>query len=317
MSRSPALARLRRSIRIADFCEHLRISTAEGIDIANAHDAESRGRRATRREWLTTVGRFGAAAAVASVAGPARKSLLAFGPAGANVGIVGAGLAGLVCADELANAGIAAALYDANTRTGGRCFSLPGFFPSQVAERGGEFIDNAHKTLLKLARRFRLELEDVNKVPGDVFYFLDGQLVPEAAVVDEYRDFVRAMRIDLRALSQQVTAESHTPDDVRLDRTNLLEYLEGENGGSLAAGPIAREAIIQAYIAEFGLEPDEQSCLNFLLFIHADRRSKFTPFGIFSDERWHVVSGNDRLAAGLTADLPNAPQFEMRLVRVR
>ena len=44
------------------------------------------------------------------------------------------------------------------------------------------------------------------------------------------------------------------------------------------------------------MEIGEQSCLNFLLFIHADRRSKFTPFGVFSDERYHVVDGNDRIA---------------------
>jgi monoamine oxidase len=114
-----------------------------------------------------------------------------------------------------------------------------------------------------------------------------------------------------------VTADSPTPDDIRIDRTNLLEYLEGENGAGRAAGPILKEAIVQAYTAEFGLAPEEQSCLNFLLYIHADRRSKFTPFGIFSDERWHVVSGNDRIAAGLTADLAIPPEFNMRLIRVR
>ena len=47
--------------------------------------------------------------------------------------------------------------------------------------------------------------------------------------------------------------------------------------------------IEEAYVAEYGLEPGQQSCLNFLLFVHADRRSKFTPFGISSDERYHVI----------------------------
>jgi monoamine oxidase len=317
MSRSPAFARLSRAIRIADFCARRGLSTGEGVEIARAHDTAESSRRATRREWLRTVGRLSAAAAVASVVGPARRSALAFAPAGANVGIVGAGLAGLACADELASEGISATLYDASTRVGGRCFSLRGLFPGQVAERGGEFIDNFHKTLLKYAQRFHLAVEDVNKVPGDIFYFFDGRHVPEAAVVDEFRDFVQAMRIDLRALSREVTAESHTADDVRIDRTNLLEYLEGANGAGLAAGPIIKEAVIQAYIGEYGLQPDQQSCLNFLLYIHADRRSKFTPFGVFSDERWHIVSGNDGIASGLAADLPRAPEFDSRLVRVR
>ena len=54
-----------------------------------------------------------------------------------------------------------------------------------------------------------------------------------------------------------------------------------------------------AYVAEYGLAASEQSALNFLLFIHADRRSKFTPFGVFSDERWHIPDGNDRVVQGL------------------
>ena len=67
------------------------------------------------------------------------------------------------------------------------------------------------------------------------------------------------------------------------------------------AGPIVYKAIEQAYIAEYGRSLDEQSCLNFLLFIHADRRSKFTPFGIFSDERYHIVEGNKATARGLAS----------------
>jgi monoamine oxidase len=74
------------------------------------------------------------------------------------VAIVGAGLAGLACADELNRNGIHATLYDASTRVGGCCASLVDFFPGQVAKRGGEFIDNLHKTMLAYAKRFTLAL---------------------------------------------------------------------------------------------------------------------------------------------------------------
>jgi monoamine oxidase len=181
---------------------------------------------------------------------------------------------------------------------GGRCFSLSGKFPGQVVERGGELIDNLHKTMIGYARRYGLTLEDHEKQPGDTFYYFDGHDWPEAAVVDEYRAFVAAMRRDLRTLSNEPTADTATPADVALDGMTLREYLL-----TRGAGPVVLQAIESAYTAEFGLETDRQSALNLLMFIHADRRSRFTPFGVFSDERYHVVDGNDRIAEGLARDL--------------
>jgi len=186
-----------------------------------------------------------------------------------------------------------------------------------VAERGGEFIDTPHKTMLRYARRFNLALEDVSKDPGDVVYHLGGHHIPESTVVEEFRDFVQVMRPDLRTLSNEVTALAHTNADVKIDRTSLLAYLEGANGANRAAGSIAKAAIVAAYIAEYGLEPDQQSCLNFLLLVHADRRSKFTPFGVFSDERYHVIDGNDRIVQGLADGLPRPVELGMMLRAVR
>ena len=318
MSHSPLFTEVTRALRVARFCNDHRISTAEGLERARHAEVDCAALRRSRRDWLKAVARTGAAGATAYLMTPVQRLLAGSERASAvDVGIVGAGLAGLACADTLAAGGISATVYDANTRAGGRCWSLRGFFPGQVAERGGEFIDNLHKTMLQYARRFGLALEDVSKEPGEVFYYFGGEHVPEATVVDEFRDFVDVMRLDLRRLSNEVTALSHTDADRELDRTSLLAYLEGTNGANVAAGPIAKAAIIEAYVAEYGLEPDQQSCLNFLLFIHADRRSKFTPFGIFSDERYHLVDGNDHIVDGLTQELPRPIEYGMRLVAIR
>jgi monoamine oxidase len=314
VTRSPQLAALARAFRIARFCDSRHVATTAGLD--RWREAEALARHG-RRDWLKAMARAGAAGAAASVAFPVERLFAAPGGSSPDVGIVGAGLAGLACADALAAKGVTATLYDASSRTGGRCWSLRGVFPGQVGERGGEFIDTAHKTMIRYARRFGLALEDVTKDPGEVVYYFDGQHVPESAVVDEFREFVTAMRRDLRRLSGEVTALSYTPDDEAIDHTSLAEYLDGANGAGLAAGPIAKAAIAEAYVAEYGLEPHEQSSLNFLLFIHADRRSKFTPFGVFSDERYHVVDGNDRIVEGLTAALARPVGLGHRLVRVR
>ena len=306
MRRTPLANALHRALAIAELCETRRISTPDGVALARDIERSAAGRGRTRREWLKLVGQAGAAGAVASVVTPAGRLFAATRGVSPNVGIVGAGLAGLACADALVDAGIVPALYEAGSRTGGRMFSLRGFFPGQVAERGGELIDNPHKTLLGYARRFGLEVEDVVKKAGDTTYFFGGQHVPEDVIVEEFREFVHIMRADLRRISNDPTALSHSPVDVALDNTSLADYLDGSNGAGTAAGPIAKAAISAAYQAEYGLETDEQSCLNFLQFIHADRRSKFTPFGVSSDERYHIADGNDRIAQGLTAALPGA-----------
>ena len=317
MGRTPLFAKIARAMQIARFCEDNRLSTEEGLQRIREHLLNERAVRQTRREWVTAVARAGAAAAAASVLSPAQR-LFAGAPASSiDVGVVGAGIAGLACADALAASGIRPRVYEAGTRVGGRCISLRNLFPGQIAERGGEFIDTPHKTMLRYAKRFNLALEDVSKEPGDVFYHLRGALIPESAVVDEFRDFVAVMHVDLRRMSNEPTALNHTDADVTLDRTSLSAYLTGANGAKRAAGPIANAAIRAAYIAEYGLEPEDQSCLNFLGFIHADRRSKFTPFGVSSDERYHVLDGNDRIVSGLAQALPRPVELGMNLSAVR
>jgi monoamine oxidase len=118
--------------------------------------------------------------------------------------------------------------------------------------------------MLAYANRLHRPLEDVNQRPGEVFYHFNGQFDAESVVIGEFRDFVAALHADQRALSGEVTADNHSEMDVELDRINRLEYLEGNNGAGLVAGPVAKNAVIQAYKAEYGLVAEEQSCLNFL-----------------------------------------------------
>lgn len=317
MARTAIFQRFMRLITAVRSRGHAPLSYMDTIETLAHLTHRSATQTATRRELLQRTGAAGIAS-LGLLSGAIGRAGAAPPPRAAiDVGIVGAGLAGLACADTLKQNGVTASLYEAATRAGGRCWSLRGFFPGQVAERGGELIDNLHKTMLGYAQRFGLAKEDVNKVSGEIFYHFYGQRYPEAAVVTEFRDFVSAMRVDLNRLSREVTATSHTQVDEALDQTNLMAYLEGANGAQTPAGPLAKAAIIEAYEAEYGLAADEQSCLNFLLFIHADRRSKFTPLGVFSDERYHLVDGNDGIVAGLAAELSGRIGYAASLVRMR
>ena len=212
MSHSDLFDRFRRVIGIARACEEAGVSTAEGL----ARRAAAEHRMASRRSFMKGVGAaaaFGAASTLTGCSplpglGESAESLK--GTASLDVAIVGAGLAGLSCADQLRQAGIIATIYEGNTRIGGRQRSQAGFFPGQVVELGGELIDTSQKNMINYARAFGLTLEDYLKSPGDTFYYLDGRSYSEAAVVDSFRSFVDGMRDDLRKISGAPSADAHT-----------------------------------------------------------------------------------------------------------
>ncbi|MEZ4268954.1 MAG: FAD-dependent oxidoreductase [Myxococcota bacterium] len=296
MARTAGFDRLLRAARTAAFCDHAGLPTDEGVEIAAAQAARQ---QASRREFLA-----GAGATAALVAGGGallNRPAWAAKPssASADIAIIGGGLAGLACAYELRRKGVGSTVYEADTRVGGRCYSLAGAFPGQVVELGGELIDTPHKTMLGYAKEFKLTVEDVTRGPGEQFWVLGGERVDDAEIVEEFRAFVPAIRADLQGITKGLDASAAAnPVDVALDHTSLREYLQIRG-----AGPTLSAALDAAYGPEFGREIDEQTCLNLLLFIHADRRSKFHEFGVFSDERYHVVGGNGQIPARMAQAL--------------
>src|ERR1700752_5006380 len=144
--------------------------------------------------------------------GLSRRELLASGAAGAlalalprrvgaagqpTVVVVGAGIAGLTCALELADRGIGSTVYRASGPIGGRMFPTTNFFAGeQVAEWGGELIDTGHKTIRKLANRFGLALDDLldaqPRRSEDTFHFF-GRYYPKAQADVEFAPVFNAV----------------------------------------------------------------------------------------------------------------------------
>lgn len=235
------------------------------------------------------------------------------GAGGLDVAVVGAGFAGLYAARTLAGKGARPTVFEAGARVGGRVWSLRNVFPGQVAERGAELIDTTHSTVRGLANAYGLTLESYaeNRLPGEEFFYFGGRRWTEAQVVEEFRAFVPALKDDLSRLSNGPTALTYNAYDRELDFMPLSDYLSRRGAGSLI-----RSVLDVAYTIEFGREISQQSALSMLYFIASNRRQAFTPFGVFSDERFHIVEGNDTLATRMAADLPSAVRLGHRLLRV-
>ena len=311
MSRTGRMAQLLRLARLAERCGRTGESADEALGNQVLHDAGRRRLMQGAVAGATTVVAGAMAPEAWAAAAKLTRTTYARLARTRGVAVIGAGLAGLGCAFELARNGIDAKVYEASGRVGGRCWSLRGFFPGQVAERGAEFIGASHHTMLGYARMFGLQVEEFSRYPGSSGYYFGGSAYTEAQVVEEFRAFTACIREDLFALGSP-TADRHTEADATFDFMSVDDYLLMYGASGLLRGIIAA-----AYAAEFGMALDEVSAISFLRFVYGDRRSKFGPYSAHGSDHLHIVEGNDRIASALAERLPTPVQFGHRLVAVR
>jgi monoamine oxidase len=208
--------------------------------------------------------------------------------------IVGAGVAGLVAAYRLRQAQVPVRLFEAQSRVGGRMFSLrDSFADGQVVELGGELIDTGHTAIRELAAELDVVLDDVSVEPADIAHetwFFGGARRTTPEIVAALRPVAARMDADLRRLGDPDVTWRSRGAAVALDRMTLSEWLDAAG----VSGWI-RSLIEVSYTTEYGLEPGQQSSLNLLTMLSPD------PFQIFgeSDERFHAHEGNDRITQRL------------------
>ncbi|MEO8329627.1 MAG: FAD-dependent oxidoreductase, partial [Candidatus Nanopelagicales bacterium] len=89
---------------------------------------------------------------------PAKRYALAVVSHQPTVIVVGAGLAGLTCAYRLSAHAVDVILLEAQARVGGRCWSSTGWRDGQVAEHGGEHIEEGQEHILNLIGQLGLDL---------------------------------------------------------------------------------------------------------------------------------------------------------------
>ncbi|MBA3698350.1 MAG: FAD-dependent oxidoreductase [Planctomycetes bacterium] len=283
------------------------------VDEFVGHAAEVRTRR---REFLKHCA--GAAALGVGLAAlpNGRAEANDFRPHLPTVAIIGGGMAGLNCAWELKKRGIFSTIYEAAPRVSGRILTDRTTFASQgmFSDLGGEYIDTWHTAMLGIARRFNLPMLDYAE---------------DAPLIDSYFDFGGQRRTVQQVLGAYIPiAEAIDAAFDEFDKPNGTVLFDDANGGErldslsvraflapINAAPWIKKLVDVAYETEFGLDGDQNNCLN-MLYLISTAVKKMQNKGVFdvyggSDERFHCALGNDAIPRAVADDLA-AGQVELQ-----
>lgn len=266
-------------------------------------------RGGSRRKFLGQLS-LAAAAAFTAPSAWARKPSKS-----ANVVVIGAGLAGLTCAYRLQQAGVHATVYEASARLGGRCWTRRAdFAEGQVAEHGGELIDQSHTKIRQLAQELRLPLDNLLAAEPngtDPFYYFDGEFYTYREAVSDLKQIWKTLHRDLSEAGYPTLYNNVTPRGAALDQISIADWIEASVPGGLNSR--LGQLLDVAYNIEYGAEIDQQSALNLLYLLGYNSPGQFSLFGA-SNEKYHVRGGNDQIAAALAAQLASGIQFNTALV---
>jgi monoamine oxidase len=285
------------------------VAAAAGASVPGAAGVTGPGRPSpapSRREFVGgALAALGLAACerVERVAGPAPSLARAAGPS-ASVAIVGAGLAGLTCAYRLKQAGIVATVYEASSRLGGRCWTRRGdFADGQIAEHGGELIDQSHSAIRKLAQELGLRLDNVLRAeaPGaEPFYHVGGAAYTFADATRDMKAVWQKLQRDRNEAGYPTTYASYTPRGQQLDRMSIADWIAESVPGGL--GSRLGRLLAVAYEIEYGAPVAVQSALNLIYLMGFSGQGQLRVFGP-SNEKYHVRGGNDQIVSALAAAL--------------
>src|SRR5918999_5380299 len=142
--------------------------------------------------------------------------------------VVGAGLAGLTAAEELAGRGLDVAVLEARDRVGGRTCSRR--VAGQAVDMGAEHVGPGHRRVLALARRVGVRTEPSRLLSATARWRLGGadkvgRLPPLTA-----REAASAVKVlgRLARLSRRVPAERPWSAPPAFDRISLADWLEAQ-----------------------------------------------------------------------------------------
>lgn len=268
-----------------------------GLPDLRANAAKRGGEPLTRRALVTAAGAAGLTLGVPRIASA---------KAAPSIAIVGAGIAGLTCALKLRDRKIAATVYEASGRAGGRMFSNTNYWDQgQVSEWCGELIDTGHETVQALAKRFGLPLDDLHGAePGgsqDTYKLFGAYYAKSDADSDFLAGVAERVAADAEAADYPTSFDSFTDAGALLDAMSVHDWIESRVPGGHRSKLGA--LLDLAYVTEYGADTRDQSALNLVYLLgYQPDESGLSVFGE-SDEAFHIRGGNQRLPNAIAAEL--------------
>jgi monoamine oxidase len=316
MARTPLASSLRNLWR------DLTISRRTGVPVDEVRELREVERR-QRAERSGGLSRrhvlLGGAAGAAALALPRRARAHGGTP---TIAVVGGGIGGLSCALSLLDRNLESTVYEASNRLGGRMYSnRTGYWSGgQVSEWGGELIDTGHETILALADRFGLPVDDLFAAQpsgSDEVYRFGGQYYPKAQADADFAAIWETVKADVHAAPFPTTYDSYTAAGLTLSQMSVYDWIESRVPGGHAS-PLG-QLLDVAYAIEYGADADAQSSLN-LLYLLAYQPKPFhqtlSVFGV-SDERYHIRGGNQRLPEAIGDYLGDRVVTGHKLTRIK
>lgn len=189
----------------------------------------------------------------------------------ADVVVIGAGLAGLTAADELARAGLEPLVLEARDRVGGRTLSEP-IGDGAVAELGGQWLARGNTRMAALAERAGAPLFQ-NHAGGTDLMELAGRIRRQRGSLPPLRPaalldvgFAR-WKLDRLVASVPVRAPWRAPHAAALDGRSVADWLDAN-----VRSREGRELLDVAFSTLWGTAPDRINLLQALAYIGSTGR---------------------------------------------
>ena len=255
----------------------------------------------SRRGFLVGAAAVGAAAATWRLGQPAPAAAAS----SERIIIIGAGLAGLTCAYDLRKAGYVAEVHDAHPdRLGGRAWSdRETFAAGQIAEHGGELIDQGHTQTLQLCKSLGLVLDNLlaaEQNGTEPKFWFDNAPYSYVDATNDMKSIWQKVKSDVQAASYPTLYSLSTERGRQLDSMSIIDWINESVPGGMSSR--LGQLLDVAYNIEYGAECSDQSSLNLLYLLGYSGQGQLRLFGP-SNEKYHVRGGTDRIAAGLVAQL--------------